>query len=208
MQHKLQWKGAAQRVLITNNGTTATKTKRCYVTVTHSAVINCSSIKTYIWKIKCVKYDVAAGWSIGIHAADKAYDETYFDLRSLSYSYSADGDVRDCKRKINSVISGWKEGDILSVAYSPTTKQLCLSINDKKQAYSMNIENNASGYILAICMRSEGDCAQLMDFIEIDENDEEVEEKELTVDVKEIEVNISHNSDLPEIARYIINSKN
>ena len=192
MQHKLQYNGNKGRISITNNGTTATNVKYgVWATVIDPSTIKCSSDKAYIWKVKCVKYKYAGCWSIGIHAADKAYDDRYFMCKDLSYSYTANGDAYDCKKKIKGASSGWQNGDILSVSYSPKMKQLSLAINNKKQSHSMKIKDNPNGYKMAICMSRTVDCAELMDFIVIEDNDNNSEEKKSTANVKEIEVNIS-----------------
>ena len=188
MQYKLQCNGTKQRISITNNGTKATKTKNSYATISHSRIIQCDSNKEYVWKIKCVKYKFTYSWSIGIHSADQNHADTAFDYKDLSYSYAANGTVWDCKNYTAGATSGWKSGDVLILRYSPKIKQLTLTINNKKQRHAITIKNNPKGYKMAMYLGYNGDCAELMDFTVIDDNDDNEEKKESRINSKEMKV--------------------
>ena len=99
-----------------------------------------------------------------------------FYYKDLSYSYVANGTVVEGPKEMKRASSGWKNGDILSLSYSPKIKQLSIAINNK-QPHTMKIKDTPNGYRVAIYIFRKGDCAQLMDFTIIDDNDGNAEEK-------------------------------
>ena len=209
MQHTLQYNGTKETISITNNGKKAIKANKGYKSLTHSFTVPYDTTKEYQWQIKCVKYATSAHWWFGLQAANRSYDNTYFHNRDLSYGYAANGKVYDCRKSVLGATPGWNMEDILTLLYSPKVKELSISINNQKQAYSCKIKENPEGYKMAITMYAEGDSVELMDFIVIDDdkkkrnntkmakqkrstNDDngDAEKKESAVSTKRTEVNI------------------
>ena len=170
-----------KRIRITDYGIKAEAIKYGGDSVYGSIIANDLN-KEHIWKIKCVKgfQHAACTCAVGLTDATHQSYGTYFYANDNSYAYKADGGIRNNKINIQNKTSGFKQGDELTILYSPSSKVLSLSINDEYQEDAdIEIPDNPNGYKLAIYLYNMGDKIHLTSELQIDNEKEMLELRQL-----------------------------
>ena len=87
------------------------------------------------WKFKCQSMKYRSWWGIAIDAMQNP--PNYNEADRINYMYKADGDIWECGNKVNGRTSGWYEGDIVTLLYKGSRRELSIYVNGKHDINSV-----------------------------------------------------------------------
>ena len=147
------------------------------------------------WRIKCIKSSSREFWAVGICSAQhKYYDNFYYrQTDTISYAYKANGQMFQCGEWIqDKKISGWDEGDIITLCYDGINREISISINNKhEQISTLKVKDNPQGFKLCVFMGCPGDKVEIVGF-----ECEEQESKSNQTSSKTDETKVAQNAEI------------
>ena len=123
--------------------------------------------RTFKWIIKSITYGLAEDWAIGIaSASNHLCDNVFYWKQSKSHAYEASGHKYDqcCARRL---ISGWNEGDCITLTYEGVSRILSISVNgDYHETSKMKVIDNPGGFKMAVYLGYVRGGAEILEFKE------------------------------------------
>ena len=158
-----------QGVKITGNGTIATAQDspiRNYHIYCKRIIPN-KTKQILSWKFRCWEMKNRKYWGIGFDAVENEpiYSGYFHDKPGrISYLYKPNGEIWKCGERIrDQLIRGWNEGDIVTLTYDGSDRELSISVNDEQDHNSlMKIAKSERGFRAVLVLSYQKDKAELL----------------------------------------------
>ena len=150
--------------LVEKNGTMITRINgKNYRTVYGSTVIPFDSNEVHRWKLKVIK-----GVYIAIGIDEASYEWThdvFFGKNSTNnYGYAAVTGQKFNRRDFKAYGETYSSGDYVTMELNMSSKKLSFAKNDDKLKTAYFVDKTDIGYCLAVFIRYECDCVQIVSY--------------------------------------------